>query len=188
MVKIGIVVGSTRPGRRATAVAAWVYEILKSRTDAEFEIVDIQDYNLPLLDEPAPPIRQQYTKDHTKKWSAKIASLDAYIFVTPEYNHATSAALKNAIDFLFREWNDKAAAFVSYGGSGGIRAAEHLRLVMGEMKVADVRAQVGLSLASDFENYTVFKPHERHEKTLHIMADEVIAWGQALKTMRQSRS
>jgi NAD(P)H-dependent FMN reductase len=150
MLKIGIIVGSTRPGRKAAAVAEWVYEILKNRKDAEFEIVDIGEYKLPLLDEPVSPTLNQYSKAHTKTWSAKSASLDAYIFVTPEYNHATSAALKNAIDFLFREWNNKSAGFVSYGGAGGVRAVENLRLVMGELKVADVRAQVALSLFTDF--------------------------------------
>jgi NAD(P)H-dependent FMN reductase len=144
MLKIGIVVGSTRPGRKAAAVARWVHDILKSRKDAEFEIVDIEDYKLPLLDEPVSPRMHQYSKPHTKSWSEKIASLDAYIFVTPEYNHATSAALKNAIDFLFHEWNNKAAGFVGYGGAGGVRAVENLRLVMGEIKIADARAQVAL--------------------------------------------
>src|SRR5258708_12395335 len=117
MIKVGIIVGSTRPGRKAAAVAKWVHDLLKSRNDAEFEIVDIEDFKLPLLDEPVPPIMHQYGKSHSKTWSEKIASLDAYIFVTPEYNHATSAALKNAIDFLFREWNNKAAGFVGYGGA-----------------------------------------------------------------------
>jgi NAD(P)H-dependent FMN reductase len=185
MLKVGIIVGSTRPGRKAADVAKWVYEILKSRKDAEFEIVDIEDYKLPLLDEPAPPSLHQYSKAHTKTWSARIDALDAFIFVTPEYNHATSAALKNAIDFLFREWNNKAAGFVGYGGAGGVRAVENLRLVMGEIKVADVRAQVILSLLTDFENYTVFKPHEKHDKAVHAMADEVIAWGEALKALRE---
>jgi len=184
MLNIGIIVGSTRPGRKAAAVAKWVLDILKTRNDAEFEIVDIEDYKLPLLDEPVPPMRHQYTNQHTKTWSEKIASLDAYIFVTPEYNHATSAALKNAIDFLFHECGNKSAGFVGYGGAGGVRAVENLRLVMGEIKVADVRAQVALSLSTDFENYTIFKPHEKHDKAVHLMADEVIAWGGALKALR----
>ena len=184
MIKVGIIVGSTRPGRKAAAVAKWVHDLLKSRDDAEFEIVDIEDYKLPLLDEPVPPIMHQYGKAHTKNWSEKIASLDAYIFVTPEYNHATSAALKNAIDFLYHEWNNKAAGFVGYGGAGGVRAVENLRLVMGEIKIADVRAQVALSMWTDFENFTTFKPHEQHDKAVHLMADEVIAWGAALKTLR----
>jgi NAD(P)H-dependent FMN reductase len=187
MLKVGIIVGSTRPGRKAAAVAKWAYDILKSRKDAEFEMVDIEDYKLPLLDEPMPPIMHQYSKPHTKAWSEKIASLDAYIFVTPEYNHGTSAALKNAIDFLYHEWNDKPAGFIGYGGAGGVRAVENLRLVMGEIKIADVRAQVALSMWTDFENFTTFKPHEQHDKSVHLMADELIAWGGALRTLRVSR-
>ena len=135
MLKIGIIVGSTRPGRKAGVVAKWVHDILKSRKDAEFEVVDIEDYKLPLLDEPVPPIMHQYGQPHTKRWSEKIASLDAYVFVTPEYNHATSAALKNAIDFLYHEWNNKAAGFVGYGGAGGVRAVENLRLVMAKSRL-----------------------------------------------------
>src|ERR1700757_4460138 len=184
MLKIGVIVGSTRPGRKAAAVAEWAHDILKNRKDAEFEIVDIEDYKLPLLDEPVPPSMHQYSKAHTKTWSEKIASLDAYIFVTPEYNHGTSAALKHAIDFLFHEWNNKAAGFVGYGGAGGVRAVENLRLVMGEIKIGDVLAQGGLSMWTDFENFTTFKPHEQHDKAVHAMAEEVIAWGAALKTLR----
>src|SRR5206468_9617038 len=125
--------------------------------------IDLKEYSLPLLDEPVPPSMGQYSKPHTKTWAAKIAGFDGFVFVTPEYNHGTSAALKNAIDFLYKEWNNKAAGFVSYGGAGGARAVEHLRLVMGELQVADVRAQVMLSLFTDFENFSVFKPHARHE-------------------------
>jgi NAD(P)H-dependent FMN reductase len=187
MLKVGIIVGSTRPGRKAAAVAKWAHDILRSRKDAKFEMVDIEDYKLPLLDEPMPPIMYQYSKPHTKAWSEKIASLDAYIFVTPEYNHGTSAALKNAIDFLYHEWNNKVAGFIGYGGAGGVRAAENLRLVMGELKVADVRAQVSLSMFTDFENFTTFKPHEQHDKAVHLMADELIAWGGALQTLRATR-
>ena len=186
MLRVGIIVGSTRPGRKAAGVAKWAFEILKDRKDAEFEIVDIEDYKLPLLDEPVPPARGQYSKAHTHAWSAKIGSLDAFIFVTPEYNHATSGALKNAIDFLFREWNNKAAGFVGYGGSGGVRAVENLRLVMGEIKVADVRAQVALSLFTDFENFTTFKPRENQGQALNAMADEVIAWAGALRGLRET--
>jgi NAD(P)H-dependent FMN reductase len=184
MIKIAIIIGSTRPGRNGEAVARWVYDIASKRTDAEIELVDIKDFSLPLLDEPVPPSRGQYSHEHTKAWSAKIASFDAYVFVTPEYNHGTSGALKNAIDYLYREWNDKAAGFVSYGSVGGVRAVEQLRLVMGELQVADVRAQVSLSLYTDFESFKVFKPAERHEQSVHAMLDQVIAWGGALKTLR----
>ena len=133
MLRIAIIIGSTRPGRKGEAVAKWAYEIAQRRRDGEFELVDIKDFNLPLLDEPMPPIMGQYTHDHTKTWSAKIASFDAYVFVTPEYNHATSGALKNAIDFLYVEWVNKVAGFIGYGGVSGARAVENLRLIMGEL-------------------------------------------------------
>src|SRR6266571_3981000 len=133
--RIAIIIGSTRPGRNGEAVAKWVHEIAKMRSDAEFELVDIKDFNLPLLDEPVPSIMGQYSKPHTKTWAAKIGSFDGYVFVTPEYNHGISGALKNAIDFLFGEWNNKAAGFVSYGGGGGARAVEQLRLVLAEVQI-----------------------------------------------------
>lgn len=184
MIRIAIIIGSTRPGRKAEIVARWVHEIAQKRGDAEFEVVDIQDFNLPLLDEPVPPSLGRYSKPHTKAWAAKIATFDAYVFVTPEYNHGTSGALKNAIDFLYAEWNNKAAGFVGYGSAGGVRAVEQLRLVMGELQVADVRAQVMLSLYTDFENLTTFKPAGYHEKSVNAMLDQLISWGRALKAVR----
>ena len=185
MIKIAIVIGSTRPGRKAEVVARWVYGIATKRSDAEFELVDIKDFDLPLLDEPMPPAMGQYSQPHTKAWAAKVASFDAYVFVTPEYNHGTSGALKNAIDYLYREWNNKAAGFVGYGSAGGTRAVEQLRLVMGELLVADVRAQVALSLFTDFENFSAFKPAPSHERSVNTMLDQVVAWGGALKTLRK---
>ena len=185
MLKIGIITGSTRPGRKSEAVARWVYDIAAKRSDASFEVVDIAAFDLPLLDEAVPPIMNQYANPHTKAWAAKIATFDAFVFVTPEYNHSTSGALKNAIDFLYREWNDKAAAFVGYGGAGGTRAVEHLRQIMGEIKVADVRAQVGLSLFTDFENFSALKPAPHQEAAVNAMLDDLVAWGQALQPMRE---
>ena len=180
MIKIAIVVGSTRPGRKADVVAKWAHDIAKRRSDADYELVDIQEFNLPLLDEPVPPSMGKYSKDHTKKWAAKVATFDGFVFVTPEYNHGPSAAL----DYLYAEWNNKAAGFVAYGSAGGVRAVEQLRLVMGELQIADVRAQVTLSLATDFENYTTFKPAERHEKAVGVVLDQVVSWSTALKTVR----
>jgi NAD(P)H-dependent FMN reductase len=186
MLKLAIIIGSTRPGRKAEAVAHWVHEIARKRRDAEFELVDIQDFDLPLLDEPVPPSMHQYSKPHTKAWAAKIAAYDGFVFVTPEYNHGPSAALKNAIDYLYAEWNNKVAGFVSYGSAGGTRAVEQLRLVMAELQIADVRAQVMLSLFTDFENFSVFKPASHHENSVNTMIDQVIAWGGAMKTLRSS--
>ena len=188
MLKVGIIIGSTRPGRRAEAVARWVHDIAAKRGDAEYELVDIADYNLPLLDEPVPPSFGQYKNAHTRRWAAKIGSLDAFVFVTPEYNHATSAALKNAIDFLYAEWNNKAAGFVSYGSALGARAVENLRLVMGELQIADVRAQVLLSLFTDFENFQAFKPAGMHQEYVNTMLDQVISWGTALRSVRTQKA
>jgi NAD(P)H-dependent FMN reductase len=185
MLRIAIIIGSTRPNRNGEAVAKWVYQVAKKRSDVEFELVDIKDFNLPLLDEPMPPIMGQYSKSHTKTWAAKIGSFDAYVFVTPEYNHGTSGALKNAIDFLFAEWTNKAAGFVSYGGASGARAVEQLRLVLAEVQMATVRNQVLLSMYTDFENFSVFKPGPTKEQSVNDMLDQVIAWGGALKTLRE---
>jgi NAD(P)H-dependent FMN reductase len=182
--KIGIIIGSTRPGRNGEAVAKWVHEVASRRTDAEFELVDLLDYNLPHLDEAIPPSAGQYTQPHTIAWAAKIASFDGFVIVTPEYNHSTSGALKNAIDFLFAEWNNKAVGFVSYGSVGGARAVEHLRLVAGELMMADVRAQLALSLTTDFEAYSKFLPNERHEQTLDLVVDQVVTWSNALAHLR----
>ena len=183
--KIGIVLGSTRPNRNGEAVAKWVFEHAQQRTDADVELVDVADFNLPLLDEPIPPSQGKYSKDHTKRWAAKIESFDAYVFVTPEYNHATSGAMKNALDFLYREWNNKAAGFVAYGSAGGVRAVENLRLICAELQIATVRAQVAFSLMTDFENYSTFKPAEYQQKTLSTMLDQLVAWGTAMKTVRE---
>jgi NAD(P)H-dependent FMN reductase len=184
MIKIAIVVGSTRPGRKALAVAQWVHGIATKRSDATYEILDIQDFDLPLLDEPVPPSRHQYSKEHTKRWAQAVAPFDGFVFVTPEYNHATSGALKNAIDFLYKEWNNKAAGFVSYGSAGGTRAVENLRLIMGELMIADVRQQVMLSLFTDFENFATFKPAAMHEKSVGTMLDQLVAWSRALQGVR----
>jgi NAD(P)H-dependent FMN reductase len=184
MLRIAIILGSTRPGRKTEPVARWVLDHAQQRGDAEYELVDIAEFDLPLLDEPVPPSQHKYSKDHTKRWSEKIASFDGYVFVTPEYNHSTSGALKNAIDFLYSEWNNKAAGFVSFGSAGGTRAVEHLRLIVAELQIADVRSQVALSLFTDFENFTTFKPQALHEKSLKSMLDQLIAWSGAMKSVR----
>ncbi len=184
MTKIGIILGSTRPGRVGEVVARWVYEVAAQRSDAEFELVDLLDYKLPHLDEAYPPSMGQYSQPHTLEWAAKIASFDGYVMVTPEYNHSTSGALKNAIDFLYAEWNNKAVGFVSYGSVGGARAVENLRLVAGELQMADVRAQVALSLRTDFENFSVLKPSDFQRQALTTVLDQVVAWSKALAPLR----
>jgi NAD(P)H-dependent FMN reductase len=184
MVKIAIVVGSTRPGRNGDTVARWGHQLAAKRPDAEFELVDVADYGLPLLDEPVPPSMGQYSNEHTKRWAAKIAEFDGYVFVTPEYNHSTSGALKNALDYLYAEWNNKAAGFVGYGTAGGTRAVEQLRLIASELQMATVRAQVSLSLFTDFENFSAFNPAGHHEIAMNTLLDQLISWSRAMKSTR----
>ncbi|MDQ3103939.1 MAG: NAD(P)H-dependent oxidoreductase [Actinomycetota bacterium] len=184
MTRIGIILGSTRPNRNGEQVARWVLDVASRRRDARFELLDLRDYPLPHLDEPLPPSFGQYQGDHTKRWAAKIASFDGFVIVTPEYNHSTSGVLKNAIDYLYAEWNNKAVGFVSYGATGGARAVEHLRLIAGELQMADVRQQVVLSLKTEFENFSTFKPSEHSLPTLNTMLDQVVTWSTALAPLR----
>jgi NAD(P)H-dependent FMN reductase len=189
MTKVGIILGSTRPNRNGEQVAKWVYDVASRRDDADYELVDLRDYPLPHLDEPMSAAwGPDYQHDHTKQWSEKIASFDGFVIVTPEYNHSTSGVLKNAIDYLYKEWNNKAVGFVSYGGVGGARAAEHLRLIAGELQMADVRQQVTISLRTEFENFSVFKPGEYVEHDLTVLLDEVTAWSNALAPLRAAIS
>lgn len=181
--RIAIIVGSTRPGRSADVVARWVHGVASGRDDATFEVLDLADYDLPMLDEPMPPMSGQVTQEHTRAWAAAIAGFDGFVFVTPEYNHSTSGALKNAIDFLYAEWNHKACGFVSYGVDGGLRAVEHLRLIAAELMLADVRTQVGLNRFTDLVDGAV-EVDARTGERLSTMLGEVIAWSGALRHLR----
>jgi NAD(P)H-dependent FMN reductase len=189
MLEIAIIVGSTRPGRNGEAVAGWVHKISQKRTDARFEVVDLRDFNLPLLDEPmsarAVSMRNgRYANPHTEAWSSKISRFDGFVFVTPEYNHGIPGALKNAIDYLYREWSNKLAGIVSYGAAGGLRAVSQLRLMLVEVQMASIPAEVNLSLYNDFENYKTFKPDPMHEARVKAMLDQLVAWSGALKNVR----
>jgi len=184
---IAVILGSTRPNRNGKAVADWVMTQAGGRAAARYTLVDLVDYPLPHLDEPIPPSAGRYVGEHTKAWADTIASYDGFIFVTPEYNHSTSGVLKNAIDYLYGEWNNKAAGFVSYGAVSGARAVEHLRGVMSEVQVAHVRQSVGFSLAHDFQNYSTFTPGPVAAGQLATMLDQLEAWTAALKGVREER-
>jgi NAD(P)H-dependent FMN reductase len=174
---IGIILGSTRQGRLSPQVGEWVKRIADERGDANYEIVDIADYKLPLLGEAD-------ATEQATAWNNKLNSLDGFVFIVQEYNHSISGSLKNALDFAREPWNNKAAGIVSYGSVGGARAAEHLRGILGELSVADVRVHPALSLFTDFENGSVFKPADLHLVNLNGMLDQVLAWSGALKTLR----
>ncbi|MGN6722013.1 MAG: NADPH-dependent FMN reductase [Marmoricola sp.] len=181
--KIAVILGSTRPGRNGQAVADWVMKQAASR-QATYDLIDLVDHPLPLLDEAIPPSRGRYSNKHTKAWANLIAGYDGFVFVSPEYNHSTSAALKNALDYLYAEWNNKAAAFVAYGSAGGVRAVEHLRTIASELQMAHVRQQLAFSLRTDFEEFTTFAPDAAHEEVAQAMFDQLEAWAGALKSLR----
>lgn len=183
--KIGIILGSTRPNRKGKQVADWVVEITGGRDDAAYELIDLADHPLPHLDEPVPPAAGEYRNEHTKRWARTIAGCDGFVIITPEYNHGTPGVLKNALDYLYAEWNNKAVGFVSYGSAGGARAAEHLRLVAGELMMADVRQQVTISLATEFEGGT-FRPGDWQVDALHGLLGQVVAWSRALAPLRRA--
>jgi len=158
----------------------------RENLDAEFELIDLLDYSRLHPDGPLPRNMGQYLNPHTQDWTAAtIGRFDGFVFVTPEFNHSTSGVLKNAIDYLYAEWNNKATGVVSYGAIGGTRAAEHLRLIAGEMVMADVRTNVALSLIPDFKDFTALAPVAYQTEVLDTLLDRVIAWSQALAPLRQ---
>lgn len=188
MLKIGIIVGSTRPGRVSIQVAEKLKEWADSRGDAEYEIVDIKDYNLPLYNEHLQASANKdrnYDAPEAKPWSDKIDSLDGFVFVCPEYNRGLPSALKNAIDYLYYEFNNKAAGIVSYGSAGGVRSAEALWIILGELQVAVVRTHVVMSLFADFKDFKEFNPNPVHEKSFHTQLNQILAWSGSLKHLRQ---
>ena len=175
---IGIILGSTREGRLSPQVGEWVKTLADKRGDANYEIVDIAEFKLPFLG------TTDGTEPGIAAWNEKLASLDGFVFIVQEYNHSITGALKNALDFAREAWNNKAAGIVSYGSVGGARAAEHLRGILGELAVADVRTHPALSLFTDFENGQTFKPAEMQEETVGQLLDQVVSWSTALKSVR----
>ncbi|MBC8092829.1 MAG: NAD(P)H-dependent oxidoreductase [Pseudonocardia sp.] len=182
MLKIGIIVSSTRPGRKGRAIAQWVEEHGAGRGDAAVQVVDLADFDLSHLDEAVPAVFGTYTQQHTRDWSATIAELDAFVVVVPEYNHSFPGALKTALDFLYDEWQDKAVAFVGYGIDGGQRAVEQLRPIVAELGLADIGPQVAIRLMSDIVDGHVVG--DAPAEQLSVVLDKLIAWGEAMKTLR----
>lgn len=187
MTLIKVIVGSTRPQRFGKQPADWIMELAKDHPEATFELVDIQDANLPFLDEPVPAMFGQYAKEHTKKWSETIGEADGFIFVTPEYNSGVPASFKNAVDFLYHEWRYKPVAFVSYGAKGGgILAVNNWRSIFGYMSI------FGLSDHIHFMEY--YKHLDEDGKLIvneeqvvegHKLLDNIIFWSKKLKPIRE---
>lgn len=190
MIKLKVIAGSSRPGRFNIQPATWVAELAKKRNDVEVELVDLQEVNLPFLDEANPALMHKYEKEHTKKWAEKIGEADAYIMVTPEYNHSYAPVLKNAIDYLQYEWNNKPVAFVSYGSiAGGARAVEHLRGVAAEMRLFDIKEAIYLpNYWENLDKEGKYQFNDRHEKTAEGMLDTLLFWAETMKEARAKMS
>ena len=182
---IAIVIGSTRPGRLGADVADWVARQAKDRSLADYEVLDVAEFDLDLLNEPTVPgaADRAYDNDKTRRWSRTVDEFDAFVFVTPEYNHSVPAALKNAFDVLYPEWGDKAIGFVGYGADGAVRAIEHWRGIVANARMVAVRAQVSLSLFQDFQDGEL-QPIDRREAELGTLFDQVEQMAGALAPLR----
>ena len=181
-----IIVGSTRPGRVGPAVADWIAERARDHGGFDVQVTDLAELNLPILDEPNHPRLRQYVHQHTKDWSALVEGSDAFIFVTPEYNHGIGAALKNAIDYVYNEWHGKAAGIVSYGGvAAGTRATQMLKQVLASLKVVPVMEAVNIPFVrSQIDEDGRLKPTEALEASATAMLDEVQRWTEAMRPLR----
>lgn len=194
MITIQIIMGSTRPGRKSEAIAKWLQGVIKARKEAEvtFELIDLRDYPLPFYNEPvgAGMLAQSgYTDEVAKKWAAKVAEADGFVFITPEYNHGYSAVLKNALDYVYAAWNNKAVGFVSYGSAaGGSRAVEQLRQVAGELQLFDIREQVIMPFVWEKikENGTLVDEGDHYKHAANAMLDQLIKHTKSLQQFRQS--
>jgi NAD(P)H-dependent FMN reductase len=181
-----VIVASTRPGRRGLAVAAWFHELAEQHSGFDVELVDLAERGLPVFDEPSHPRLQQYVQEHTRAWSATIARGDAFVFVTPEYNHSYPGSLKNALDYLSREWADKAAGIVSYGGvSAGLRAATAMKPVLAALRMIPVVEAVSIPFFAQFlDEDHVFVPNAELEAGGKAMLDEISRLTGALRQLR----
>ena len=190
--KIGIIVGSTRPARKGTTVGRWVHEHARARDDVpwkvEFDLLELEGFDLPLLQEPTVPgaADREYETPQTRRWSETVDEYDGFVFVTPEYNHGVPAAMKNAVDVLYPEWNHKAVAFVAYGANGGVRAIEQWRAIVANLMMVDVRAEVALMAFEEWQDGE-FRPFERREDELSTLLDQLVTMTEAVRSVRYSQ-
>jgi NAD(P)H-dependent FMN reductase len=186
--KIGVILGTTRPNRFADKAAQWFVSLARQRTDAEFELIDLRDYPLPFFEEQASPLFVPPKNEVAQRWARKIGELDGFVFVTAEYNHGIPAVLKNALDYAYAEYNRKPAAFVGYGGVGGARAVEQLRLVLSELQVAPLRHAVhvgGSEFLAMFLQGKTFAEFPYLDDTVKPMLDDLVWWANTLKAGRE---
>lgn len=189
MINLKIIIASTRPGRKGIIVADWIIDICKSRKEFDVEVLDLAEINLPFLDEPKHPRFKDYTQDHTKKWSKTIDGADAFILVTPEYNHGYPATLKNALDFLYQEWNNKPVAFVSYGGvAGGTRSVQQLIQVINALQMKPIISSVVLpAFTKHINDQDKFVADDGLNKSVVVMLNDLAKWADQLSAVREKK-
>ena len=188
MAKLGVVIASVREGRIGLPVAEWFAAIARKHAAFEVEVVDLKTINLPMLAEPHHPRLRKYQHDPTKRWSATVTAIDAFVIVTPEYNHSAPPALVNALDHLYVEWNYKAAGFVSYGGvSGGTRSVQVTKLLLAALKMVAIVEAVNIPFVAQLidRDSGAFKGGEPHEQAATVLLDELMRWSGALQTLRR---
>ncbi len=192
MMIISVIVGSTRESRFSEKPAQWIFQRLKNREGVDARLLDLRDFPMPFFDQPVPPAmpgREPYAHDVVKKWTAAIAATDGFVFVTPEYNYGPPAVLKNALDWVYQEWNRKAAAFVSYGSVAGARGVQQLRQIAIEIQLAPVRSSVHIpveTLYAHFQGGDVEKGLAALETPAITMIDDLLWWTAALKAAREA--
>jgi len=190
-VKVALILGSIRDIRRGGRVAKWLMPQLSALNDLEVELLDLKDYQLPFFDESNSPegLERKYSNKTAQKWSQKIDSADAFIVITPEYNHGTSGVLKNALDWLYYEWARKPVAFISYSpnASGGARAVEQLRQNVIELQMAPLREAIHIAYVLDTidEDGNLLQGH--YNERLSTLLDELRWWSSALKAARTKK-
>jgi len=187
--KLNVILASTRPGRVGATIARWIHGMVLEHGTFDAELVDLAELDLPLYNEPRHPLLQRYEHEHTRRWGASVAAADAFVLVTPEYNHGTTPALLNALNYVYKEWNYKPAAFVSYGGaSGGIRAVQFTKQILNTLKLVPLVEAVMIPMvAHQLDEEKRFKPSELHLSSAKAMLDELLRWAEALKPMREPR-
>lgn len=173
--KIGIISGSIREPRLSQQVAEWVLDHAKDRTEASFEVIDLRSFDVPLLTSGTHPMMadRQYESDEVTAWSKAIDACDAYIFVTPEYNHGVPGGLKNAVDVLGPEWQNKTVAYVGYGSVGGVRSIEQWRVIMVNFSTNSIRTEVNLNLFTDFTDGEL-TPADQNNEQVDALIDDLL--------------
>lgn len=184
--KLYVIAVSTRPGRAGFPLATWTFAQAQSHAGFDVELVDLKDVSLPMFDEPRHPRLRQYEHEHTKRWSAKIDAADAFVFVTPEYDHGTPPSLINALVYLSQEWAHKPVSFVSYGGpAGGIRAVQMVKPMLSALKMVPMIESVMVPLFThSIDAEGVFKASEFQEASAKAMLDALVKWTTTLVPMR----